>query len=353
MRCIRNENGTVIVFITLMMVVLLIMIGMGLDTGQLAFVRSQGQPAVDAAALAAASAIPIGSETEVENRVKAFKTQNNYLNSTNNQITKTNITYVSYDSNSQAITTGGITIANANGVRVALESKNPHTGGTPGTTMTSPLFLTPLLKVFGQSAPNSANINVSAVAVIQASPDLPIATQVGNCGPAPQKPGDVWQEQKKVKLVQSSAKADNSGYTTYHIHNASKTEINNLLQAGLKCSGGVPSIGVGFCTELNNGQITSLYDEFESVFKADQGRCYLIPVVKDGVAFNQCEPIQDFAKFCPIACESCSKGNTFGIDKDGSNRYIYGNLTCGQNINTTRDARCQMPRLVRDKLSGM
>src|SRR5437016_9062936 len=61
MQSIKNERGAVIVFVTLIIVLLLVMVGMGLDTGHLAYVRSQGQPAVDAAALAAASAIPSGN----------------------------------------------------------------------------------------------------------------------------------------------------------------------------------------------------------------------------------------------------------------------------------------------------
>ena len=53
MKRLDNENGTVIIFATLMIVLLLIMVGMGLDTGHLVYIRSQGQPAVDAAAIAA------------------------------------------------------------------------------------------------------------------------------------------------------------------------------------------------------------------------------------------------------------------------------------------------------------
>ena len=58
MNSIHNEQGSVIVFVTLMIVLLLIMVGIGLDTGQLTATRSQGQAAVDAAALAAVSGLP-------------------------------------------------------------------------------------------------------------------------------------------------------------------------------------------------------------------------------------------------------------------------------------------------------
>ena len=59
MRAQKNERGSVLVFVTLMIVLLLVMVGLGLDTGQLTYVRNQGQAAVDAAALAAVSAIAI------------------------------------------------------------------------------------------------------------------------------------------------------------------------------------------------------------------------------------------------------------------------------------------------------
>jgi Flp pilus assembly protein TadG len=82
MKAANNERGTILVFVTLMIVLLLIMVGMGLDTGHLVYIRSQAQPAVDAAALAAASAVPTGNPAEVNNRVAAFNTSNSYLNST-------------------------------------------------------------------------------------------------------------------------------------------------------------------------------------------------------------------------------------------------------------------------------
>ena len=51
MQSVNNERGYALIYVTLMIVLLLIMVGMALDTGHLAYVRSQGQPAVDAAAL--------------------------------------------------------------------------------------------------------------------------------------------------------------------------------------------------------------------------------------------------------------------------------------------------------------
>ena len=81
MRVQENERGSVLVFITLMIVLLLVMVGLGLDTGQLTYVRNQGQAAVDSAALAAVSALPSRNAAQVEGRAAAFNATNNYVES--------------------------------------------------------------------------------------------------------------------------------------------------------------------------------------------------------------------------------------------------------------------------------
>ena len=59
MKTLKNERGSVLVFITLMIVLLMIMVGMGLDTGHLTYTRAQGQAAVEAAAaLSAVTGLP-------------------------------------------------------------------------------------------------------------------------------------------------------------------------------------------------------------------------------------------------------------------------------------------------------
>jgi hypothetical protein len=317
------------------MVLLLIIVGMGLDTGHLVNIRSQGQAAVDAAAIAAASAIPTGSTTQVNDRVAAFNSKNTYVDSPNNLLKDANITYVQYSPTDGKITTGpSVTLANANGVRVALEAKNPHTGATPATGILSPLFLVPLFELFGYSVNNTENVSVSAVAVLKATPGLPIAIEEARCGqPNPQK------------LLQSSSQQDNSGYTTYWVNNASATQVKALLKSAQTCSGGIPPVAIGFCTELNNGQMASVYSDFADVFKAHPGKCHLIPVVRNSSNWNQCENIKDFAKFCPDA--------TTPVVQKGNDKYLYGSVTCGQNPYNTDNASCYVPTLVRDIKSGM
>ena len=104
-----------LVFVTLMMVLLFVMVGMGLDTGHLSYIRSQGQPAVDAAALAAVNALPTLDITEVNQRAGVLNYNsgsnpggNNYLSSPNNLIGANNVTLINYDSATGNHYQGGI-----------------------------------------------------------------------------------------------------------------------------------------------------------------------------------------------------------------------------------------------------
>jgi len=63
-----------------------VMVGLGLDTGQITYVRNQGQAAVDAAALAAVSGLPSRTPAEVQARAAAYNSKNSYVESPTNQI---------------------------------------------------------------------------------------------------------------------------------------------------------------------------------------------------------------------------------------------------------------------------
>jgi hypothetical protein len=199
--------------------------------------------------------------------------------------------------------------------------------------MTSPLFLTPLIRLFGQTVNATENVSVSAVAVLKASPGLPLAIEQARCGqPNPQK------------LIQAgNPKDDNSGYTTYSVQNASATQIRALLKRARTC--GIPAMAAGSPIQLNNGAIPAVYSDFQNVFQANPGKCYLIPVVRTGSKWNQSEKIVDFAKFCPDPNQP--------VVQNGNEKYIQGNVTCGQNPYNATGLSCYAPTLVRDVKSGM
>ena len=346
MQSVKNERGSVLIFATLIIVLLLIMVGMGLDTGHLAYVRSQGQPAVDSAALAAASAIPSGDMTKVTDQAAKFNpgaagnpgAGNNYVTSSNpsNKIGPNNVTLVKYDRATGAITTSGVTIdpkaplnVRANGVRVALENNNPY-GGTAGAAMQSPLFLTPLFNLFGQTTSTTADVSVSAVGVIRALPGLPIAVAKTLCGTT-----DTLDLRK--------GGSGNAGWETYYIENASNSEIVALWEALPFCSG-QPIVDVGYCGNIANGANNDIANKIlQPMFKANPNDCYLIPVVENTGNFNQCQKITGWAQFCPVGGEAAVLGPG----------QFYGKVTCGESIDTSRDTKCYVPFLVRDTKSGM
>jgi Flp pilus assembly protein TadG len=341
MQAVRDEKGFALVFATLMIVLLLIMVGMGLDTGHLAYVRSQGQPAVDAAALAAASAIPSGDWSTVTDRAAKFNpggsnpgTGNNYLNSPNNAINQNNVTLVKYDNTTGDFTTAGVDITNATGARVALESSNPY-GGTAGKAMQSPLFLTPLFNLFGQKVKNTADVSVSAVAVNQALPGLPIVVVQGLCN-----------QTGEVILDFQSGGGSTAGWETYQIINASTSQIRALWDKLPYCAG-QPAIDTGYCGNMANGVNATIFNQIlQPMFQANPSRCYLVPVVPSGGNLNQCQNISDWARYCP------SQGNNTA-DAFPSQGALKGTVTCGQSPWTSRDTQCYVQRLIRDKTSGM
>ena len=338
MRPVRNERGFALVFATLMIILLLVMVGMGLDTGHLAYVRSQGQPAVDSAALAAASAIPSGSWSTVVNRAAKFNpggtnpgTGNDYLDSPDNAIGQKNITLVKYDNTTGEFTTSGVNINNASGARVALENSNPY-GGTAGKAMESPLFLTPLFNLFGQAVKNTTDVSVSAVAVNQALPGLPIVVSDTIC----------LGQNTTVILDFQTGGAATAAWETYEIDNASTTEVRDLWNKLPYCAG-QPEIDIGYCGNVANGvNETIVNDILKPMFQADPNRCYLIPVSPGTGNFNGCRTITDWGRFCP------DQTNPFP-----STGKLKGTITCGQSTWTSRDTKCYVQRLIRDKPSGM
>ena len=97
------------------------------------------------------------------------------------------------------------------------------------------------------------------------------------------------------------------------------------------------------------------YGDFEKVFLngKTEGRCYLIPVVATGGQYNQCSKILDFAKLCAIQGDG-----GWGIAKTknadgGFDKYITGDITCGQDPYKAPWAKCHVTSLVKDAKSGM
>ena len=326
-----NDRGSVIVFVTLIITLLLVMVGIGLDTGMLTYVRSQTQPAVDAAALAAASGL-IGGQSEVVARVKAYESTNDYVGQPGSRLGASNVTPIVYDGSSIQVATYGT----ANGVRVGLEKAgtSPYTANTESSVV-SPLFLTPLLNLMGFTAPAQANLNITATAVLQNRPELPIAIVGCTVGPAT----------FKVSLTPSPT--DNAALTSFTFGSANTRLMRDLVSAN--CST-IPPVGIGSCINLDKGagpavmkEIIDVHGPFTDPPK-DPDDCFLLPIIPDlQVAngnFNKCRPMQGLARMCIT-----------NIDNKGSPKFVAGNITgCYLNWGVST---CSVPVLVRDTPSGM
>jgi Flp pilus assembly protein TadG len=331
-----NDRGSVIVFVTLIITLLLVMVGIGLDTGMLTYVRSQAQPAVDAAALAAASGL-LGGQSEVDARVAAYNSTNNYVGQPGSALGAANVTPIFYDgTNIQAATYG-----TANGVRVGLEKAgtNPYTSANSESSVVSPLFLTPLLNLMGFTAPAQANLNITATAVLQNRPQLPIA--IVGC-----TVGDMT-----LSWSQTPSPTDNSAFTSFTLGSANVNLMRSLVSNTCDT---LPPVGIGTCINLNNGQDTPVLQEILKVHgpftdpPKDPDDCFLVPIIPDipaGANINQCRPMQGLARMC------ITNVNAPGQKNFSPPMSVSGKITaCYLNWGVTT---CSVPVLVRDTPSGM
>jgi Flp pilus assembly protein TadG len=332
----RSQRGSVAVFVTLMIVMLFIMVGMGLDSGLLTYVRSQGQPAVDAAALAATSGLVQGT-TEVEARAAAFNSTNNYVGSPGNSIGPGNLTYIKYDEGKRTIVK--VDPAMANGVRVGLESSNPYGGTNAASPIVSPLFLMPLFNLFGANMNTTANISVTAVAYLKNRPGFPVALR--QCVPGSNK-----------YLIWSPMTIETACWTTYTINPTNEPILEGMIE-NTKCDR-IPAVSKGQPIYLNNGTIATLLDSVTKTYgPIPQNRpCFTIPVVSESANCNQQSPITEFADICITQVQNGGQPATMP-DGGQSNHYMKADVACNIQLSDKPPNSCSLPVLVRDKLSGM
>jgi Flp pilus assembly protein TadG len=336
MQTLKNERGSVLVFITLMIVILFVMVGMGLDTGQITYTRNQSQAAVDAAALSAVSGLPARDDAQVKARAKGFNATNNYTNSTGDAIKDADISYVRYDFTTNTITNYNEPIATANGVRVSRES---------GHGVTTPVFLTPLMNLLGIATAGTQTVNVSAVATITSRPAIPIALWSSQCGDgSPQN--DVHIE---MQHPDQSDAGENACWTTFFDCSSGAPDIKAGFTTASTCSGnaidGNVTLGSMICQ--NRGQVNTVLNAVQDFFldtkSSNYMKWWIIPVIG---GTGNCSPtnptkIVDFAKI-----------QVTGVDSTGSPKYILANLQCGQSLQSLDTSLCFNHRLVREKEKG-
>ncbi|HEU0047235.1 MAG TPA: pilus assembly protein TadG-related protein [Nitrososphaera sp.] len=386
MRSLKNQSGSVIIFITLVVVLLLVVVGMGLDTGWVVYSRSMGQRAVDMAALAGAAGVAAGNPAKVKANVETLNTTNDYVKASGNQIDGTvngnNVTLIHYDAKATPqiqLATGvtGSSVGNANGARVALEQTNPHTGNTSNTPISTPSFLMPLMNavapVFnfgsGRNTPASTNVNVSAVAVIESQPSLPFAVN-GCCeavnGILPAGCVSDWTQETASPIQwnqtpSGGSNPNNSGWTTYFDRSVSSPDVIELIDKIAACQGtGGANVGDNICT--NNGSQTPDLRELEILIgpNPNEPLCYLAPIIPSSSNFTGCSnTITAFAQICPLAIcgpgvngnknqNLCTQPNSFG-------KYVLAKVkSCSiTDRNKAAVSQCYSLHLVREPQVGM
>ena len=366
MKKLQDDCGSVLVFVTLLIVLLLVMVGMGLDTGYLTFSRSAAQRAVDMAALAGAAGLAKGDEAAIQSNIQQIMvtgTNNDYVGRTKNLIDPSvngkNVTLMTYDFTKNAITGATTDVKAANAVRVALETTNPYTSASSNSAASTPAFLSPLMNLFGDGASVEAsnNIDVSAVAVIQGQPGLPIA--LNGCDPA-------WAGTNTAipwnQTPSGGSHPNNSGWTTYLDNSVSSPDVQALIHKVGACQGtGAVSVGTNIC--LNNGSQTTDLRELETLVDNNPDgtpKCYLAPVVPSSTNFTGCDnEILAYAQICPLAMcgpgvnggknqHLCTQPTSFG-------KYLFATVkSCNVgNPNTPAISSCYSLRLVREPQVGM
>lgn len=363
-----NDSGSVLVFITLMIVLLMVIVGMGLDTGFLTLSRSLGQRAVDMAALAGAAGLAKGDVTAIQDNIRQIMVtgnDNDYVDRLKNVIDPTvndkNVTLITYDFATNKITGTTKDINSAHGVRVALETTNPHTAASSKTAISTPAFLTPLLNLFGSGPVKGANdVNVSAVAVVSAQAGLPIALGVA---PATLCSWVSASTSTVIPFTQTSssgggggAATNSSGWTTYLRNATNSNSLVSLIQEIAACQGtGVVDIGTRIC--LSNGANAAVLQEFETLIGTNPNgtpKCYLAPVIDPTPAFNHCtSPIRSFAQICPMAVCGGTKNQNLCPSGGGMSLVAIVKQCNITDPHQPALSSCYSLRLVRETQAGM
>jgi hypothetical protein len=198
---------------------------------------------------------------------------------------------------------------------------------------------------------------VSAVAVIQAQPGLPIALNgcnpawVGTNTPLP------WNQ-----APSGGSNPNNSGWTTYLDGSVSSPDVIALIRKIAACQGtGVVGVGTNIC--LNNGQQNPDLREFEILIGTNTDgtqKCYLTPVIPSTSNFTGCSnEILAYAQICPLAVcgpgvngtinqNLCTEDNSFG-------KYVFATVkSCNVgDPNAPAISSCYSLKLVREPQVGM
>ena len=317
-----TERGAVIIFLAIVSLVLVMFASLAIDVGWSVYVKNQAQGAVDAAALAAAAAIPNynvgGDRTKVDQLVTSYNgmgsvSRTNSVMSSDPDIQPLNLKFVHFD---DGLVTAAASAADANAVRI-----------TKGYT--APLFLS---KVFGRI---TQDLSVSAVAMVGpprcTTPTLPIALSV--CDGLPKYCDQTKCGVSYTIAFASNANEDNMAVFDYPGQptdaNRCKNMTNGSLPMGPLCAN--EQIG------LNNGEVNGCKHDMED--KCELLECspekpwkVIVPIIGCIGQFVQDTPFYGFAMIgvTDMDTHGSYKSITFKVICDETFPGVPGGTTeCG------------------------
>ncbi len=312
MKSLENNRGVAIIYVTLFLMVLgLLFLALGIDIGWLAYVRTQGQTAVDASALSAAAALPTystgGNTTSVFDMATAFNSSNNVMNSSSG------IAGSSDGSTNVELCTGKSTSPVC--VPAGSVSDTKKVAGVKVTRIyQAPLFFGKLF-----NGGSTSNITVSSIAWLGGPgglrPDLPAALCKAEVGYDPNAPGGpTCSSDPPFNAIDfTPANSDNAGW--WNLVGAgvpSASECKNMVDGKTP----VPFLNLNDMIDLNNGNINSCQKAIEDKFMKPPKSCssdkcalaatdpqriactVILPIVDCGKSTNTNQPVLGFAAMC-------------------------------------------------------
>jgi hypothetical protein len=257
------------------MVLGLLFFALGIDIGWMVYVKTQGQAATDASALAGAAAIPnantSGNQTRVNEMALLFNSDNTVMNQAAG-ITGSHV--VVCEGSASSPTCPATDFTKANGVRVT-------------RTYNTPLFFARLL-----NGSASTDISVSSTAWLGApaglAPDLPVALCQEEINFNPSAPGGPTCN-PGVSAEFSPSNSDNAGWWNKpSVGPANASDCKKMVNGTMP----IPHINVGEPIDTNNGEITSCHKEVEDRFKnCTSATCALAPDNAQRIACTAVLPI--------------------------------------------------------------
>jgi hypothetical protein len=292
------------------MVLGLLFLTLGIDVGWLAFVRSQGQTAVDAAALRGAAALPNYNNTKGDStKVIAMVTEINSDNAVMNEgagLTNTDVDFCTGTPDSPTCPSSDIP---ASGVKVT-------------KTYAAPLFFSRILN----GGKSSTNITVSSIAWLGRAECGPNCFPVGLCKdqvkyPASCSKSDEWDGVAN----QSPSTTDDSAWWTPVDVSTNAKACKDMVNDPRK----VPNIKVGDLVDRSNGQIGSCLEDVETRFidtsdcsaakcAAKHPACTVVLPVFDCIGSpTHPAPVEGFVSLCISDVQSKSKP-----------KFVQGTMIC-------------------------